>query len=446
LDDKTGESAAVSYTWIESTLLRFLERQSTRYHRTQVRLEEIIEHLSKLAKEFSQDQISRALVDLESKRSIVRLQHYDWIWEERPVKYGIYRQDPQDGKSEFVELGEVIRRRLVEDKKQPRYVTYALRNVLVERGGICPECDSDRIEYDFAIGETCCRSCGFVMSEKDMTADYRAVSPPRDPLRFNYSEIRRLRKEWPSLYRWRGPGELLSTEERDTLRFLARLNRLSEVTNAPLVVRMLAYAIYKAAYRDRLLSRGVSRETHTKAALVLAHNTLTIPFREEMISADYKEQKRIRASIKRLGTSQLVVGVINPFRRRYGVIEPEDCLPHIVRNLNAQLTKEGRKPMGVLAQERLMKDASEVLKVMQLIKGSRGSPYLSAAVALWDTLQYGEMEIRQSRLAKAAAISTGALSRRYGELRHRVSIFAKSASLAQPVRLRDLVDVLQCQE
>jgi len=395
--------------------------------------------------------MSQALDALEQAKKIVKLKHYRWHDRERIIKFGTYRERPEREeekkkrkgrrKLEYIELGKLVKTESFEDINELTHIGIALKDNLVERGRICPECDSGKVLYDLTAGETDCGDCGLVMEEKEIVSDYRNVSPPRDPFRFDYWDLRKLRKKWPSLYRY-----LLSKEERDLLRFLAGLRRICERTNAPLHVKRLAYSIYRAGYSDGLLRQGVKKEPFIKAALIVAFNTLRIPFRIEMVSNSEKEEEDVRRAVRRLCSSDRVVSLISPLKQAYGAIKPHDCLLYIVRNLNAQLGKKGRKPLKVSEQELLLKSARRVLRVLSENEMTRGrSPFLVAAVALYDTILSQRVHISLVGLAKAAGISSETMCRYYGELTRQVATFVtKSSDLpAEPLRLGGLADILQ---
>lgn len=394
---------------LEEKVTRILNEQMLKRGRLELPIDEVLA----LCREFSEPELLRTLDILEHKKIVLILKHYDWLPIKKTVKFGVYVENPKTRELKYVELGEYLRETYVIDEKSgPKSVGLVLRANLAERGLICPDCGSERVQYEPTLGETYCYACGCVLQDREMVSDYRDVSAPRDPLRFDYLEMRRLRRELPYLYRY-----IYSKQERDLLRFMARLNMVCDRTNVPVRVKLLAYSIYNSAYSDGVLGQGVERAPYVKATLVLASNVLRIPIRTKLFSDGEREEESVRRALRRLCSSARVNSLIDPLKQAYGIVQPFDCIPYIIRNLNTLLRKRGLMPLKTFEQESLLANATRVLQALSESRMTRGtSPFVLATVALYNIVLSRKMHIPLVMLARAAGISPETICRYNREL------------------------------
>lgn len=163
---------------------------------------------------------------------------------------------------------------------------------------MCPECRTPTLVEDYDIGETVCKNCGLVITDKkiDQGPEWRAYTKeefeqkshtgPQETLTMHDKGLSTVidfrnedvwgRKLSPAassqmgrLRKWQKRSRVMSATERNLAKANAELARLSDKLNLPSVVKELAAKIYRSAV-DKGKVRGRSIITMVSAATYMA--------------------------------------------------------------------------------------------------------------------------------------------------------------------------------
>ncbi len=252
--------------------------------------------------------------------------------------------------------------------------------------GYCSECGSDEIIEDYGLGELVCKECGLVLREYalDRRPEWRAFTKEERTQRtrvgapISYAtydkglstRITRINQDASGrslplstrlhmlrLQRWHRRTSTGSSVERNLIRAMAELDRLTDKLHIPKSIKEEAALIYRRALRKRLV-RGRSIAAIAAAALYAACRFTATPRTLREISSATRVRKKDVARCYRLLLRKLdmKMSAQDPIRYLSKIVEGIGVSPKTERRAIKILTKAkekgiitGKHPLGVAA-------------------------------------------------------------------------------------------------
>jgi transcription initiation factor TFIIB len=285
----------------------------------------------------------------------------------------------------------------------------------------CPDCNSSKLTFDSSRGEICCGHCGLVVEDSyiDQTAEWRAYTKDQHVKRARTGTPKNLLSydHYGTLIDYSNRdifGNSLSPEkasqmfrlrtlqrravlqygtERNLLRALNEIKRISSQLNLTIKVRETAAMIYRKILKTGLV-RGRSTEALVSAALYLSCRLHKHPVSLEDVADKTRLTKKKLAKNFRLLLKHLDL--------KMPLASPESSIAKFASKLNFS--------------PKVLNDAQRILAQAKAARITVGkNPNSLAAAALYISALQNKIKCPQNEIAKTCQITEVTLRNRYKE-------------------------------
>lgn len=297
---------------------------------------------------------------------------------------------------------------------------------LKKQGEICPDCGSAQFTMDRERGETICERCGTVISQRHVLASFLRANPPRDRITddrmFLITSLPRKFGRRPNDSKVFLPGSgglktfLLSRDHgmREHANFV-ELDRICQKVKASRPIRNEAARLF-----IRLVETGerIHDRTSLMMAIVLgAYRMHGYAMEAERICSPDQKKLVLRAyrKLKQLGVFWSET------------LKPPICLDRILSRLKIELTRKGVSQCEPNQINALRFQMFETIEHWELLRATVGrSPYVVAALAIYETSLRNRMDLTAQVIGKAASVRPESISRFRRSLQSLRLAYAKS--------------------